>query len=44
MHGESGSVNEQVIGETIIDIKQITNTYAWKNIYNMDETGLFLQL
>ena len=41
MHGESGSVSELVIGETITGLKQLTNNYAWKDIYNMNETGLF---
>jgi hypothetical protein len=44
MHGESGSVNEQAIRETITDLKQLTNSYAWKDIYNMDETGLFYRM
>jgi hypothetical protein len=44
MHGESDSVSEQAIGETITDPKHLTNTYAWKDIYNMDETGLFFRM
>jgi hypothetical protein len=44
MHGESGSVSELVIGETITGLKQLTNNYAWKDIYNMDETGLFFRM
>jgi len=41
MHGESGSVSELVIGEAITGLKQLTNNYAWKDIYNTDKTGLF---
>ena len=41
MHGESGSVDEQAIEANINDLKCFTNDYAWKDIYNMDETGLF---
>src|SRR6185369_4093776 len=41
MHGESGSVDEQAIEANINDFKCFTNDYSWKDIYNMDETGLF---
>lgn len=44
MHGESGSVDEQVVEEAITDLKQLTNDYGWKDIYNMDETGLFFRM
>jgi hypothetical protein len=44
MHGESGSVDDQVVEEAITDLKQLTNSYEWKDIYNMDETGLFFRM
>ena len=37
-------MSELVIGETIASLKQLTNNYTWKDIYNMDETGLFFQM
>ena len=44
MHGESGSVDEQAIEETIADLRHLLNRYAWNDIYNMDETGLFFRM
>src|SRR5947209_14932137 len=44
MHGEHGSVDDQVVEKAITDLKQLTNSYEWKDIYNMDETGLFFRM
>jgi hypothetical protein len=40
-HGESGSVDPKVIAKALPAIKAAIAQYARKDIYNMDETGLF---
>jgi DDE superfamily endonuclease/Tc5 transposase DNA-binding domain/Fission yeast centromere protein N-terminal domain len=44
LHGESGSVDQTSIDDLLPIIKTVTNEYAWEDIYNMDETGLFFRL
>jgi hypothetical protein len=39
--GESGSVDMNAINLALPGIRQMLDQYAWKDIYNMDETGLF---
>jgi hypothetical protein len=39
--GESGSVNMAILANTLPAIRDILDQYAWKDIYNMDKTGLF---
>jgi hypothetical protein len=39
--GESGSVNMAALANTLPAIRNVLDQYAWKDIYNMDETGLF---
>jgi len=43
-HGESGSVDLNNIAEALPLLHQLLNQYEWKDIYNMDETGLFYRL
>jgi hypothetical protein len=38
---ESGSVDMAVLANTLLAIRDVLDQYAWKDIYNMDETGLF---
>jgi hypothetical protein len=39
-HGEAGSVPEEAADE-MVDLRQLTNTYQPRNVFNMDQTGLF---
>jgi hypothetical protein len=39
--GKSGSVDMAVLANTLLTIRDVLDQYAWKGIYNMDETGLF---
>ncbi len=39
--GESGSVDMATLANTLLAIRDVLDQYAWKDIYNMDETGLF---
>jgi hypothetical protein len=41
---ESGSVDMAALANTLPAIRDVLNQYAWKDIYNMDETGLFYQM
>ena len=41
---ESGSVDMTLIGKSLPDIRETLDKYEWKDIYNMDETGLFYRL
>ncbi len=41
---ESGYVNMDVLANTLPAIRDVLDQYAWKDIYNMDETGLFYQM
>jgi len=43
-HGESGSANQQAIEETLPELRKLLDGYPLKDIYNMDETGLFYML
>jgi len=42
--GESGSVDMNVVNLALPRIRQLLDQYAWKDIYNMDETGLFFHM
>ncbi len=42
--GESGSVNMAALANTLPAIRDILDQYAWKDIYNMDKTGLFYRM
>jgi len=39
-HGESGSVNRQMLEDALPVLKALLNNFNWEDIYNMDETGL----
>jgi hypothetical protein len=39
--GESRSANMVVIEESLPQIRLTLDQYEWRDIYNMDETGLF---
>ena len=43
-HGESGSANNGAIREALPLLISETNQYALRDIYNMDETGLFYKM
>jgi len=42
--GESGSVDMNAINLALLGIYQLLDQYVWKDIYNMDETGLFFHM
>jgi hypothetical protein len=42
--GESGSVDMNHVNLTFPGICQLLDQYAWKDIYNMDEIGLFFRM
>ncbi len=42
--GESGSVDMATLANTLPAIRDVLDQYAWKDIYNMDETGLFYRM
>jgi hypothetical protein len=42
--GKSGSVNMTTLANTLLAIRDVLDQYAWKDIYNMDETRLFYQM
>ncbi|KAI1001194.1 hypothetical protein K3495_g7004 [Podosphaera aphanis] len=42
--GESGSVDMTLIEEALPGLRAVLNKYEWKNIYNMDVTGLFYRI
>lgn len=42
--GESGSVNLQTLEDRLPGVRAMLDRYAWKDIYNMDETGLFYRM
>lgn len=42
--GESGSVDEASITDALPRLREILDKYEWKDIYNMDETGLFYRM
>jgi hypothetical protein len=42
--GESGSANMAVIEESLLQIRLTLDQYERRDIYNMDETGLFYRM
>jgi len=42
--GESGFVDMAALTDTLPAICDILDQYTWKDIYNMDETGLFYRM
>jgi hypothetical protein len=42
--GESGSIDMAALANTLPAIHDVLDQYAWKDIYNMDETGLFYRM
>jgi hypothetical protein len=42
--GESGSVDMAALANTLPTIRDVLDQYAWKDIYNMDETRLLYQM
>ncbi len=42
--GESGSVNMTTVATTLSGIRQVLDTYEWRDIYNMDDSGLFYRM
>jgi hypothetical protein len=42
-YGESGDVDMDLVENECPKIKAILDRFHWRDIYNMDETGLFFQ-
>ncbi len=42
--GESGYVDMAALANTLPAIRDVLDQYAWKDIYNMDGTGLFYRM
>ncbi|KAF5195054.1 hypothetical protein FRX31_015360 [Thalictrum thalictroides] len=42
--GESGSVDTELLAQSLPEIRKKLDTYELNNIYNMDETGLFYRM
>ena len=42
--GESGSVCLQTLEQRLPGLRAMLDRYSWKDIYNMDETGLFYRM
>ena len=42
--GESGSVDQESLESEIPKLREALDRYEWKDIYNMDETGLFYRM
>jgi hypothetical protein len=42
--GENGSVDMNAVNLALPGIRQLLDKYTWKDIYNMDETGLFFRM
>ncbi|CAG8715027.1 21449_t:CDS:2, partial [Gigaspora rosea] len=40
-HGEDASVDDDVVADAIPKLREVLKGYDLKDIYNMDETGLF---
>ncbi|CAG8799050.1 17741_t:CDS:2 [Gigaspora margarita] len=40
-HGENASVDDNVVADAIPKLREVLKGYDLKDIYNMDETGLF---
>ena len=43
MHGESGDVNDKVVNDWKSKISELCEGYEPRDIYSMDETGLFFR-
>jgi hypothetical protein len=43
LHGEEGSVNLEAIEPELVEIRALCSTYPLDDIYNCDETGLYLK-
>jgi len=43
-HGESGSVDMEQLEKALPEIREKLSQYEWRDIYNMDETGLFYRM
>jgi hypothetical protein len=43
-YGESGFVDMDALANTLLAIHDVLDQYAWKDIYNMDKTGLFYRM
>jgi len=41
---KSGSVDMAALANTLPTIRDVLDQYAWKDIYNMDETGFFYRM
>ncbi len=41
---ESGSVDMTIVVTALPGIRQVLDTYEWRDIYNMDESGLFYRM
>ena len=44
LHGEAGSVDDNVIQKKLKNLCSLIDKYKPKNVFNMDETGYFFQL
>jgi len=42
--GESGSVDMTTVASALPGICQVLDAYEWRDIYNMDESGLFYRM
>ncbi len=42
--GESGSIDMAAFTNTLLAIRDVLDQYVWKDIYNMDEIGLFYRM
>jgi len=42
--GESGSVDMTIVAAALPGIRQVLDAYEWRDIYNMDENGLFYRM
>jgi len=42
--GESGALDMEVVGVALLDIRAIVDAYAKKDVFNMDEIGLYWRL
>jgi len=43
-HGESGSVDVAVVEEALPDLCRLISSYSPKDVFNVDETGLFFRI
>lgn len=43
LHGEAGSANMLNLSQELFELRENLRSYSISNIYNMDETGLFLR-